>query len=502
MPKVTRNSISIKKKLEIILKKESGMKSKDICNLYGIHKSVLTRIVQNKENLEEFACKSLKLSSSRKQIHQRKFENVEDSLYKWFLIEREKKSIVTNYILQIKAMEFYNESGMTAAFSASTGWLERFKRRYGIRLLKICGEELSADANSIGPFLTKFKEKCIEMDLRPDQIYNCDETAFVYKNLNDRTLVLSSEKKAPGRKNSKERVTIMPCVNATGKHKLPLVMIGKSKNPRCLKDVTLPLRYSSSKNAWQTSELFKNWFFDQFVPEVTTFLEDQNLPIRALLLLDNASCHCNETILKTPEGNIQVMFLPPNTTALIQPLDQHIIKAMKTNYRRELLISMIGKNVAEEIKKLNLRSVGFMIASVWETLSETVIVSGFKHLFESDTINFNLPMNHFDESDDVPLAALYREVLPNSEMTEEEIEDWGEGNNETITAQADNMVIDDVEVEEEHESTSRSTEKLNNLLQCYSSIIEDATDSAYPVNEIIFLRKLRDKLLIEKFGIN
>lgn len=70
----------------------------------------------------------------------------------------------------------------------------------------------------------------------------------------------SEEKTAPGIKQSKERITIMPCVNATGRHKLPLMIIGKSQNPRCFNSQVLS-KMHSSKNAWQSQGLFKQWFF-------------------------------------------------------------------------------------------------------------------------------------------------------------------------------------------------------------------------------------------------
>ena len=37
-------------------------------------------------------------------------------------------------------------------------------------------------------------------------------------------------------KNKRDRVT-MACSNATGNHKLPLIFIGRSANPRCFKHI-------------------------------------------------------------------------------------------------------------------------------------------------------------------------------------------------------------------------------------------------------------------------
>ncbi|KAH9360190.1 hypothetical protein HPB48_001658 [Haemaphysalis longicornis] len=54
---------------------------------------------------------------------------------------------------------------------------------------------------------------------------------------------------------------------------------------------------------------------------------------RACLLVDNCSAHHTTCELK----NIGLKFLPANTTAKLQPLDQDIIKSFKVGYRRRLL---------------------------------------------------------------------------------------------------------------------------------------------------------------------
>ena len=68
-----------------------------------------------------------------------------------------------------------------------------------------------------------------------------------------KSLASSFEKSADDRKTQKERVTINACANASGTIKLPLLLIGKYKNPRCFKNFPhhqLPVVYTSQKNAW------------------------------------------------------------------------------------------------------------------------------------------------------------------------------------------------------------------------------------------------------------
>ena len=65
-----------------------------------------------------------------------------------------------------------------------------------------------------------------------------------------------------------------------------------------------------------------NWFRDVWAPEVASFLASKGLPQKALLILDNAPSHPNESFLSMHNGMMKAKFLPPNVTSLIQPMDQ------------------------------------------------------------------------------------------------------------------------------------------------------------------------------------
>jgi hypothetical protein len=62
------------------------------------------------------------------------------------------------------------------------------------------------------------------------------------------------------------------------------------------------------------------------------YLQLKNLSFKAMVILDNAPGHPEE--LKHLNKNIEVVFLPSNTTSLIQPLDQGIIRMFKAHYTK------------------------------------------------------------------------------------------------------------------------------------------------------------------------
>ena len=70
-----------------------------------------------------------------------------------------------------------------------------------------------------------------------------------------------------GTKKAKDREIINASANASGTIKLPILLIGKAKNPRFFRNLNkeaLPIVYGSQKNALVDSDNFRDWFFYLF----------------------------------------------------------------------------------------------------------------------------------------------------------------------------------------------------------------------------------------------
>ena len=145
-----------------------------------------------------------------------------------------------------------------------------------------------------------------------------------------KSLVHCGETQAKNFKKSKDRVTLLGCANATRICKLPMAFIHKSARPRCFKNMdTLPVNYYSQQKGWMDCRIFEKWFNDIFVPNVKKFCKDNDIEYKILLLLDNAPSHPSADKLQSRDGKVTTLFLPPNTTSIIQPMDQGILEALE-----------------------------------------------------------------------------------------------------------------------------------------------------------------------------
>jgi len=157
-----------------------------------------------------------------------------------------------------------------------------------------------------------------EYDL--NDIYNADETTLYWKLEPNKYLANGP---IVGTKKPKDRVTIMLTCNATGSHKLPAVFIHKFKNPKCIRNIdktTLPVWYYWNNSSWMQRSIFQSW-----IKLVNQLMRNQRRNI--LLLVDNVSSHYLEE--EDMLSNIKLHYLPPNTTAHLQPIDQGIIYSFK-----------------------------------------------------------------------------------------------------------------------------------------------------------------------------
>ncbi|KAH7934245.1 hypothetical protein HPB49_023693 [Dermacentor silvarum] len=92
--------------------------------------------------------------------------------------------------------------------------------------------------------------------------------------------------------------------------------VRKSDKPRSFRSY-VPVRYRHQRKAWMTHELFAEW--------LVGFNQDMKHNAKVLLVLDNCLAHHVQLSLT----EVTILFLPPNATSKIQPLDMGITHAFK-----------------------------------------------------------------------------------------------------------------------------------------------------------------------------
>lgn len=431
-------------RLEALKRIDKGESLKSIALSYGVGESTVSDWKKKRKEIEEFCCKldTKGALESRSTIKKPKLEKLDDALLLWFKQERANGKPISGPIVKEKAVLLHKKMGGNEDFVASEGWLNRWKKRHGIHVLSICGEKLSSNSEEAAKFKKKFEELLKEKDLSKEQVYNVDETGLYYRMLPTKTLASRKEAAAPGYKKGKDRVTVSLCSNASGTHKLPVMLIGKSAKPRAFKNInikSLPVHYRASKTAWMNEKLFKEWFHCEFVPSVKKHLQSLKMPLKALLLLDNAPSHPSEEELR--DGDIVAVFLPPNVTALIQPMDQGVIESVKRRYRRKLLTSLIEKDgenasVIDLLKKMNIKDVVYMIAESWLELPESTLINSWHKIWSNEieeemmvapaelcSADFISAFKHLDGCQDVDTEDVDQWLAVDKDLQEETLSD-------------------------------------------------------------------------------
>jgi len=127
-------NLTIADKCKILNELDYGEKVKDICAHYNVNQTTIYRIKNLKERILKFAFSSHVKQEKRKRMRNLSYLKVDQALYAWFINERLNKNIITNEILRIKELEFHSILDSNTQFQGSSDFIEKFKRRHGIRL--------------------------------------------------------------------------------------------------------------------------------------------------------------------------------------------------------------------------------------------------------------------------------------------------------------------------------------------------------------------------------
>ncbi|XP_069105391.1 tigger transposable element-derived protein 4-like [Argopecten irradians] len=402
-----RKVLTLNDKIEAIKLLDAGKPAYKVAQDFGVGKTQIQNLRKRKlELINDFENNVPGESKRRRYLTGN--EEINSLTYEWFKDASARRINISGPLLKTKALNFAEDLGKTD-FKASQGWLQSFTKRFNIVFGSMSGERGDVNKQTVAEWTNKLSEICESYN--PSDIFNMDETGLFFKDTTKKTFYTKGEDCAGG-KRSKERITVALCASMTGEKIRPLV-IGKSRKPRCfnkIKTESLPVDYYFNSKAWMTSAIFED-----FLKKLNRKMKAQKRKI--LLFIDNAPSHPSIDL-----SNVEVKFLPPNTTSLTQPMDQGIIQATKLKFRKRQMVHMV-KEVdkcsticgSDILKKITILDAILWFSNSWNEVESQTIVkcfakAGFKIRPSMESCENENIENHSDDDDDadddVPLAAM------------------------------------------------------------------------------------------------
>ncbi|XP_040070451.3 tigger transposable element-derived protein 6-like [Ixodes scapularis] len=364
-PKKKRKVLTLEEKANIIRAVASGRKKCDVAAEHGIPASTLSTILKTKDAI--ILATSSGNGSKKKNLKTTPHEKLEEALFMWFNDMRARNVPLSGEVVQQKALNYACLLGFDE-FKASPGWLSRFKERYGIVGKVSSGESSSVNKQGADEWLSENVPEILGRYAVQD-VYNADESGLFYQMLPGKTLARKGEP-CHGGKQSKQRLTLLLCVNMDGSDKRDPLIIGKAQNPRCFKGARkLSAEYVWNTKAWMSRAIFSEW--------LKRFDDDMGRQKRNVcLLLDNCTAHhIPELHLK----NVELRFFPPNATSVIQPLDQGIINSVKCAYKRRVNEKLLLNLEIKRETKIDVYMAIEMVAASWRATRSSIVVNCFRH---------------------------------------------------------------------------------------------------------------------------
>lgn len=391
--KKCRKNISLDTKLKVLNRFETGEKASAIAKALGLAISTVCTIRENSIKILSSAQavtpgRATNLFRNRSDL----MENMEQHLNDWIESQIQNDIPVNTLVIREKAKTLFErlkrESGQiyeNESFNASRGWYERFKNRSNLLNNKM-GDESENDIRTAEEYPTILQRIIKEGGYTPQQVFNVDETGLYWKRMPGKIFQNDDEGTSLG---SKDRLTLLFGCNAEGDFKLKPLLVYYSETPRAMKGYSkpdLPVIWRSNKNSFICVSIFQEWFSTYFCPAVEKYCYLNNLPYRALLIIDKGLGH--PVNLNDISQHVRVEFLPKNRTSSIQPMCQGVVSTFKACYLRRAFAQFVQltENTGAPIKKELWRNYHIMnaidnISESWEELPLSAMNQAWEKLW-------------------------------------------------------------------------------------------------------------------------
>ncbi|XP_068967628.1 tigger transposable element-derived protein 2-like [Bombus flavifrons] len=317
-------------KYEIVQMLEAGESESVVAGMYGISPSTVNNVYVHRKQIKKyFDLNEGAVDYSIKRLPYLRMLNLERVLYQWCTKE---KMQLSGLDMQKKALEFNGNLNIDPDFKATKDWLRKFTERHGIpnaKVIRYFPTQTKAALNDIKAYFLKFLQN---NGITFQNVYSVRYTPVMWKAVPKETSIVSRVKSTGDQAMCEDYVTVLFCANATGCHKLPVLIIGSITEPQSsaiLNTDGISTIYKVNANAWMDTIVFNQWFEEHFLKSVKERQEKNGCRQKILLLLDNTRLLHDLKDLNGKDTFVTVMSFPFDIPPDIQPMNDEVIACFK-----------------------------------------------------------------------------------------------------------------------------------------------------------------------------
>ena len=265
--------------------------------------------------------------------------------------------------------------------SVGEKWVQRFVQRHPDLESKYSRKydhrrAQCEDPESIRNWFNLVRNTKAKYGITDEDTYNFDETGFQMGIISTAKVITGSEKKGrpvltqPG---NREWVTVIETINSYGWALPPMIILaGKMHQAAWYENNTLPYDWTIgvSENGWTNDNLGLLWLQQIF----NKYSQPRTIGQYRLLILDGHGSHATPEFDRfCSENSIIVLYMPPHSSHLLQPLDVGCFSPLKKSYGRKVEEKMrLGINHIDKLEFLAIYK-----QARTESITENNIRSGF-----------------------------------------------------------------------------------------------------------------------------
>lgn len=150
--------------------------------------------------------------------------------------------------------------------------------------------------------------------------------------MNTRVLASSQRTRAYSKSpQNREWVSIIETISPVGRIIKPLVIFkGQDPQTSWFEEDAPDWTYTTSENGWTSNRIAISWLKHIFLPQTQPIPDSHRM-----LIMDGHGSHVDiEFMWICKQNKVQLVFLPPHSSHVLQPLDLGVFSPLKTSYRR------------------------------------------------------------------------------------------------------------------------------------------------------------------------